>query len=163
MAEDRGTAFVRNLLQSDIKLRVLCAGWPADDSSHQLLKHPAVTNLGVIRQAEANQIIAREVDFILAIYPDGNLNNYYASPNKLYDAIHCQTPLVIGDNVKVSEFVSQHNLGLVINKAARKDPSQLGTLLLEKRSSYNIDPALIDRYCWENYEPTLIGLHQGKQ
>src|SRR5690606_23496776 len=103
LVENRGTAVIGNLLKEDPNIRVLCAGWPVDDNSRQLIEHPAVTHLGVVAQAEANEIIAREVDYIVSIYPHGNLNNYYASPNKLYDAIHTRTSLIIGENVKVSE------------------------------------------------------------
>lgn len=160
LAENRGTAFVRALLEARPDVRVLCAGWPADDSSRQLIDRPTVTNLGVITQEEANAIIAREVDYIVAIYPRGNLNNYYASPNKLYDAIHTRTPLIIGDNVKVSEFVAKNGLGLVVNETQLTDPSALGALLLEKRTDFVIDSELIDHFCWEHFEDTLLDVHQ---
>ncbi|MGV0879221.1 hypothetical protein V6767_18965 [Martelella sp. FLE1502] len=160
LAENRGTAFVRNLLKFNPGFRVLCAGWPADESSRQLMELPAVTNLGVMTQAEANEIIAREVDYIVSIYPRGNLNNYYASPNKLYDAIHTRTPLIIGDNVKVSEFVAENGLGIVVNETQLADPATLGSLLLEKREDFNITSELSDRFCWENFEDTLIDVHR---
>ena len=160
LAEYRGTAFVRALLEALPHVRVLCAGWPADDSSRQLIDHPAVTYLSIITQEEANAIIAREVDYIVAIYPRGNLNNYYASPNKLYDAIHTRTPLIIGDNVKVSEFVAENGLGLVVNETQLTDPSALCALLLEKRTDFIIDPELIDHFCWENFENKLLDVHQ---
>ncbi len=160
LAENRGTAFVRAVLEANPDFRVFCAGWPADDASRRLMEHPSVTYLGVLRQAEANEIIAREVDYIVSIYPTDNLNNYYASPNKLYDAIHTRTPLIIGDNVKVSEFVAEKRLGIVITESLLADPKSLGALLLANRHSFDIDKALIERYSWENFEDELIRVHR---
>lgn len=159
LAENRGTNFVRALLEANSDFRVLCAGWPADDASRRLTEHPSVTYLGVVAQAEANEIIAREVDYIVSIYPSGNLNNYYASPNKLYDAIHTRTPLIIGDNVKVSEFVAEQRLGLVVTETQLADPVALGALLVENRETFNMDQALIEQNCWENFEAHLINAH----
>ena len=159
LAELRGTAFARKLLESKLDIRVVCAGWPADDTSTRLLDHSSVEYLGVIKQDEANEFIAREADYILSVYPSGNMNNYYASPNKLYDAIHTRTPLIIGDNVKVSEFVRDHRLGFVVNDLSLADPTALAQALIERRESFNVDPSLISRYCWENYEDELINAH----
>lgn len=159
LAEYRGTAFVRALLEANPGFRVLCAGWPADDASRLLTEHPSVTYLGVVAQAKANEIIAREVDYIVSIYPSGNLNNYYASPNKLYDAIHTRTPLIIGDNVKVSEFVAEKGLGLVVTESQLSDPVALGALLSENRETFDFDQALIEQNCWENFEGELINAH----
>lgn len=159
LAENRGTAFVRELLETGTQIRVLCAGWPADETSRRLLEHPSVEYFGVIKQQEANEIIAREADYIVSVYPSGDMNNYYASPNKVYDAIHTRTPLIIGDNVKVSEFVREHELGFIVDDALLSDPTVLAEALLERRESFSIKRSLIDRYCWESYEDTLINAH----
>jgi len=163
LAENRGTAFVRNLLEANPSFRVLCAGWPADDASFKLIEHPSVTYLGVVAQAEAMAIIAREADYIVSIYPSGNLNNYYASPNKLYDAIHTRTPLLIGANVKVSEYVARNRLGFVLSELQLSDPIALGALLAEDREAFDFDPDLIEQNCWENFEVELIRAHQSHQ
>ena len=160
LAEGRGTKLVRELLSMNPDIKVLCAGWVADEPSRVLTEHPNVTFLGVVDQATANEIIARDVDYLVAVYPRGNLNNYYASPNKLYDAIHTGTPLIIGDNVKVSEFVETNGLGLVLDHELSSDPLRLGELLKKRRRDFTIGTELIEIHCWERYEDELIALHR---
>lgn len=160
LAEERGTRLIRELMSEHPDIKVLCAGWIADEPSRALTEHQRVTFLGVIDQAKANEIIARDVDYLVATYPTGNLNNYYASPNKLYDAIHTGTPLIIGDNVKVSEFVNANRLGFVLSKELMEDPKHLGELLKSRRSDFRINEELIENYCWEHYEDSLVAIHR---
>ena len=38
----------------------------------------------------------------------------YSPPNKIYDAIQIQTPVIINSEVKISKFVEKINLGYII-------------------------------------------------
>ena len=44
-----------------------------------------------------------------------NLNNIYASPNKIYDAIQAGAAIIINPEARVSRFVREHNLGVVLD------------------------------------------------
>lgn len=160
LAENRGTSFLKSLIAQSDKVRVISAGWPADESSRELIHHPAVQHLGVVTQTEANAIIARRADYIVAVYPTGDLNNYYASPNKLYDAIHTQTPLIMGDNVKVAHFVRENGLGIVLTQSSMANTGALVERLISLRESFDFDTSLIETYSWERYEGALIASHE---
>lgn len=160
LAEARGTAFVRDLLKEDPQIRVLCAGWPADDSSRELFGYENVNYLGVLKQEEANEIVSQQADYIIAIYPEGNLNNYYASPNKIYDAIHTKTPIIIGYNVKVGDFVRDNGLGICVKRDF--EAKDLIKHLFDKRESFSISEDLRKRFCWESFEGVLLAAHGAK-
>ncbi|MGY6661059.1 MAG: hypothetical protein ACXIVO_01940 [Glycocaulis sp.] len=159
LREDRGTSVAQRLLSHHPDIILLCAGWATDEQSIELIKHPQVRWLGAIPQDEANSIIAREANYILAIYPTSNLNNYYASPNKLYDAIHTRTPLICSDNIKVSDFIVDNNLGIAVGNEILNDGLALGIILKKCKNDFNIDAGMAEQYSWENFEKTLEDLH----
>ena len=89
----RGTEMINKILGVDKHIRIIMAGWFADEESKQLSHHPQVDYKGVMRQHEAMVLAATEADYILCVYAPNNENNINASPNKIYDAIQTQKPL----------------------------------------------------------------------
>ena len=160
LGEHRGTQTARGLLAADPKLKMLMAGWLADEPSRELTQHPRVEWLGVLRQAEANDIAARRADYLLCVYAPVNDNNINASPNKIYDAIQTRTPLIINAEVQVSAFVKQHGIGCVLPLYQVKDYAQLAASLRERRGHYAFDEELRQFHTWENAETTLLEAHQ---
>ena len=48
-------------------------------------------------------------------YEPSNQNNINASPNKIYDAIQTNTPIIINNEVKVAAFVKRKNIGVILD------------------------------------------------
>lgn len=158
LSEARGTAFARQLLAAAEDVRVVMAGWQYDEPSKALATHPRAEWLGTLPQA---QIIeqATGCDFILCHYPPTSVNNIYASPNKIYDAIQAGTAVVINPEVKVSRFVRAHNLGVVLEAYAPADFRAVAQSLRDFKAAYRPDPALADQYIWESVEDRLLAAH----
>jgi hypothetical protein len=99
-------------------------------------------------------------DYLLAIYPGDNVNNVNASPNKIYDAIHTRTPLIMNRGIGVAETVSALGIGYVFEHGQDIDYRGLSETLYENRHGYRFSDALIAESCWENYEERLLSLHR---
>lgn len=54
-----------------------------------------------------------KIDCVYSVY-DTKLNNVrVALPNKLYEAIVCELPIIVADNTVLGEFVKENNIGLI--------------------------------------------------
>ncbi|WP_413999311.1 hypothetical protein ACMDB5_01700 [Flavobacterium sp. W1B] len=156
--KDRGTYFLEKLLHYDDNIKVIAAGWLTDDYTKLFVNHPRVTFLGIKKQSDVNAILAEKGDYLLSVYPVNNTNNIYASPNKIYDAIQTQTPIIINSEIFVASFVKNINIGYVIKNSLNIDFEKLIFELKEKRNSYSFNDKLVEEYSWEKYETKLLNL-----
>ncbi len=158
LSDTRGTIFIEQLLGAAADLRVVMAGWIYDERSRILSRHPRVEWLGTIPQQE---IIAQasRCDFILCHYEPVTLNNIYASPNKIYDAIQAGTAVIINPEVRVSRFVREHGLGVVLDAYQPADMTAVAQSLRDFKAQYRPDPALREGFLWESVEPRLLAAH----
>lgn len=93
-------------------------------------------------------------DLGLSLDKGTNLNYEYSLPNKIFDYIQCQTPIITSNREVVSELVTKHNIGTVVNT---HDPKELALIV----NSILFDEKLNDTwkenlkktaeiYSWEN-------------
>jgi glycosyltransferase involved in cell wall biosynthesis len=155
LLQHRGSEFLFKLIENK-KIELLVAGWIGDEYTKKLLLKSNVKYLGVLKQHEINDILARDGDYLVAIYPTNNLNNIYASPNKIYDAIHTKTPIIINNGTKVSEFVKNNNTGIVFNNFDLTNSDEFIEFLIASKNSFNFEQKLIQKFSWENYENILL-------
>ena len=160
LGKHRGTDLVTQLLEADKNIKIIMAGWFADEASKQLSKHPQVDYRGIMTQEEALCLAATEADYILCVYATSNENNINASPNKIYDAIQTQTPLIANAEIKIAAFVAEHKIGYIIGSYNKINASQLVEDLKQRKNNYTFKRELIDTYTWENIESILIAAHQ---
>lgn len=160
LGKNRGTDFLLQLINVDSSLKIIMAGWFADETSRELANHPQVDYRGIMTQEDALTIAAQEADYILCVYAPNNENNINASPNKIYDAIQTQTPLIINSEVYISSFVRDNAIGIVIPDYNNFDAGELIKQLKQKKKEFHFSPSLIDAYNWENIEHVLIAAHR---
>ncbi|MEG6617377.1 glycosyltransferase family 4 protein [Peptococcaceae bacterium 1198_IL3148] len=55
----------------------------------------------------------KQADLGVAFYENISLNNWLAAPNKMYDYIMADTPVLVGNQPGISEEVAQYNVGLI--------------------------------------------------
>lgn len=160
LGQKRGSETIKGLLSSGVPMKILMAGWLADDYSRELITHPHVEWHGTLPQDEALTLAATTADYLMCVYAPIHDNNINASPNKIYDAIQTRTPVIINGEVKVSAFVSQYRLGHVLPAYAVIDYTALASELMARRGTYHFPQDLIEMYTWEKVENRLIIAHQ---
>ncbi len=154
----RGTALLEGMMNASTKVRVWLVGWLYDEPTKTLAQHPQAHYWGVLTQTETMQL-ASECDYILSVYEPINENNLNASPNKIYDAIQANTPVIINQEVKISQFVSDKNLGYVMPSFYETEGKKLLDTLIENKEMYIFDETLCEKYTWEAVEDKLVGAY----
>jgi hypothetical protein len=155
----RGTSFLKNLIIKYQNVNIKMAGWIKDEPTQELVKMKQVDYLGILTQKEAAKISAHNCHYILCMYEPCNQNNINASPNKIYDAIQTRTPVIINSEVKISEFVKEKNLGVVINSFYDYDIDDVYQLLITKKKQFDFNDSSRKQYSWEFIESKLIKAH----
>jgi len=105
-----------------------------------------------------------DADVIFGFYDPRIPNNRLASPNKLFEAMMCATPIIVNKETTMADLVEEENCGVVVPyfdidalKAAlnrlRNDPS------LGVRLGKNGRLAFENKYNWQVMENRLINLY----
>jgi hypothetical protein len=160
MNRERGSEILQKLLVENESLFIIMAGWITDDFTRKLTEHPRVDFRGVVTQEVALKIAAIEADYVLCVYEPNSEIHINASPNKIYDAIQTRTPVIINREVKVSEFVSKNNIGVVLDSYYEFEPRKLYRVLDESRADFNISEDMRNYYTWEAHEEVLLSAHK---
>ena len=162
LTEDRGINFLSQIAKLSPKIEITCAGWiPRAETRRKIEDSISFNYLGVLQQDDVFKAMQR-TDFLCMIYPSNNLNNQYASPNKLYDAIHLGIPVICNDDMEVAKYVDQHKLGITLSRKEIDYPDQS---VIDKIMDFvpladSIYEELKGFYCWENYQEVLINCHR---
>lgn len=159
MSKTRGTEMLRHLLNIDKNVLVKMAGWVYDEETRELSIHPQVEFLGVMTQQQAMQT-ASGCDYIMSLYEPVNDNNINASPNKIYDAIQAQTPVIINAEVKIAKFVKKNKIGYVMDSFYESNYNRLLSELKTRKKTFAFNSDLQYVYTWEAIENKLLQAHQ---
>lgn len=158
VAKNRGAELASKILEADSNAVCYVAGWLSDEYSKNIVKNERVIYLGIKKQEEIFDVLAESIDFLLCIYPVNNLNNIYASPNKIYDATLTRTPVVINKQVKVSSLVEELRIGLVYDETSENIKDLINKMYDFKENSF-INNDLSQKFTWQSYEDLLLSLH----
>jgi glycosyltransferase involved in cell wall biosynthesis len=98
------------------------------------------------------------------IYPDNsNLSHYYMSPNKLFEYIHGNLPVIVSDFPFNREVIVRYNVGILTNEISPKDFAHEIALICENRTKYNILKQNTEmakkELNWESEEKKLLNLY----
>jgi hypothetical protein len=157
----RGTIQMQELCTRFLdRVKVYLAGWISDEETEKLCKFPNAEYLGVIPQEKALEFAIAKCDYILCLYAPTNSNNINASPNKIFDGIQCNVPVIINSEVKVSDFVAKNKLGYILSSFNDIEYSNFVEDLIKEKSKYHFSDEIREKYTWENIENRLISAHE---
>lgn len=102
-------------------------------------------------------------DILTAIYNPRNRNNYYAAPNKFYEAIMLGKPLIVVRGTGIDNTVTEYGIGEVIEYSKNSLEKGLESLVLRQSEWSNISKIMKHlyntHYSWEEMEKRLIELY----
>ena len=157
---DRGTRQIAQLIDSfPESFDVEMAGWLRDEETSGLAKREEVKYHGLLSQKEALDL-ACKADYLWCLYAPNSRNNIYASPNKIWDGVMVETPVIINEEVRCSDEVSKKKLGVVIAKYDIEDYEELRNELIRNRNTFSFSNQMKENYTWEAVEEDLIKIHQ---
>ncbi|MDY7394196.1 hypothetical protein UMM65_03005 [Aureibaculum sp. 2210JD6-5] len=160
MNNSRGTILLQNLTDKYKDVKVIMAGWLSDENTKNFAQSKSVDFKGVLTQLEASKIAANQAHYIMCCYEPSNQNNINASPNKIYDAIQTHTPVIINSEVKVSSFVKEENLGVILSSFSNYNVDEVYQELLFKKDSFSFNKKNAEKYSWESIENKLLKAHK---
>ncbi len=159
ITKSRGKPFIDSLQKhnynTNVELHV--AGWLYDDFSNSLLQSKNTFYYNILEQNEA-LFLAANCDLILCLYEPNTMNNIYASPNKIYDAILLNKKVIINSEVLVSDFVKENNLGIIIENYYEPNIASF-VLNIEKVLKQNNKIQNPKEYTWNYLESKLLHIY----
>ncbi len=103
--------------------------------------------------------ITKRFDLGLSFEEDTCLAYRFSLPNKIFDYVHAEIPVLASDLPDISKFINKNNIGEVLSsRFPQKVASQITEML--SRKDFYIDylkKAKIE-YCWEQEEKKIINL-----
>ena len=141
------------------------------DIAAQLKKQAQTLNLGSKVQflgrlpLEEIQYITRQAHLGLSIEEDLGLNYRFALPNKLFDYIQAQVPVLVSNLPEMSKIVKGYSIGMIL---ASHEPKAIGEALAEALNNESLRKTWAENLqiaakelTWENEEKTLEEIFSG--
>ncbi len=113
-------------LKGNEKLKLtLHGGGPAYEEVKNYSKD--ISNVEMTGPYDYNNIakVYTDVDVIWAVYPNKDFNVKYAISNKFFESIYLKIPCIYAQNTKLGDYVTQHNIGMVVDPYDIHDIQQL--------------------------------------
>tara|TARA_Y100001935_G_scaffold255555_1_gene269429 strand:- start:924 stop:2042 length:1119 start_codon:yes stop_codon:yes gene_type:complete len=94
----------------------------------------------------------------IILYNTKSLNNEFCAPNRLYQAIARDCPVIVGNNISLSKIVKDLNNGVVLNSDGRST-KDIYDGLIKMQNNYKLFSINLSKrlnYCWDNQQKTVI-------
>lgn len=162
----RGLKQIITVAEALGNLQIVSAGWPSDEYASKIfIRHPSVSFHGIVTLRKSLELAA-ECDAVLAFYAPISVNNRQASPNKVYDAMSVGRPVIINEEVIVSQWIIENKLGF---RCSYYDIKALENIILSlegRRGNLNkfakrVRDIFVRKHTWKHMEFRLDELYKG--
>lgn len=83
-----------------------------------------------------------------------NLNYEYSLPNKIFDYIQAETPILASNRIEVASLIENENIGAIVNEINPKKLAEHVRKVMSDVKTYNLWKnnlkKVSKKYCWEN-------------
>lgn len=156
---------VTDLPEVDLKIVGPASGAYAQQLRELASKAPNVDLQLSWHQPDYIMKCVRESDALFAIYDPSIPNNRYSSPNKLFEAMMCQKPIIVNPGTSMDRIVQGENCGIVMENLTT---SALRSAILKLKNDAHLRVTLgkngraayEERYGWSIMEQRLIEAHK---
>ena len=105
-----------------------------------------------------NYTIAADIG--LCLLENKGLNYYYALPNRIFDFIQAETPILATNFPEIANIVEKYDTGVLVN---HYEPAYLSKVITEMLAVGKLPYAerlnkLSHKFCWENEEKKLLNI-----
>lgn len=153
--------------KSNYKINILIAGsGPSYKAIKEYIELNNIVNVEMYGPYNYQKDIVslyERIDIVYSLYDANNENVKIALPNRLYEAINCELPIIVAKNTVLSDFVEKEKIGLSINSS---DCSELQDTIEEiiknnkLYDSFRVNAKNIKhKYQYEFYESKLMQIY----
>jgi len=154
---------IENLIRAIAKLENVAAIILGDgefsyiQTLYDLVKQEGVENKVIFHPAVPNKVLWQyigAVDLGVCILSNSSKNHFYALPNKLFENIQAETPVIGSDFPEISRIINQYKIGLTCDPHNINDIASLIKIIKNDTEGYKIFKANLktakNDLCWEN-------------
>jgi len=165
LSKNRGLLKLLDVIRNDRNVSLIVAG--SGEGEMQLVdsfkQEKNITFLGQISHVEALEYTFK-CDVIFAFYNPEIPINQLASPNKLFEAMMCRTPIIVNLETTMAKLVQEIDCGFAV---PYEDENQLKESIIKLRSDRSIGKHMGDngrmafesQYNWQIMESRLLTLY----
>ena len=104
--------------------------------------------------------LTQSADLGLSFEDDSCLAYKYSLPNKIFDYIHAEIPILISDLPEFRHIIENYNLGMILKSRNPKHvATQIRELLDCDKETWMVEISRAKKnFCWENEEKKLLSL-----
>jgi glycosyltransferase involved in cell wall biosynthesis len=156
--KDRGAEEAVEMMQylKDVIL-VIVGGGDVFEKLKEIIKNLKIEEkVKIIGKVPYDQLLkyTQIADLGLSLDKGTNLNYEYSLPNKVFDFIQCQVPMMVSNRRVVAKLIQDNEIGVVFNKHNPKEMAQIVREALDNKPQYkkwkqNLVKAA-QKYNWEN-------------
>jgi len=151
--KDRGIDIILQNLDIFQKYDIAVLGWVKDSFAKRLIQLENVTYYGVVSAEDALDISAQcRCNFIF--YNPNNLNNIYASPNKIYDSLALGQMIWCNEELNLLQDFAGNEYFFTTPYHDITNAPDLENLIIDESIPSSKSP-----YFWENIEKNLLNAH----
>ncbi len=113
---NRGIQFMLDAINDMARVRVLLAGALIDERVRERLKDgsESVQYLGWLPSYDEVLAWTRAADTVFRFSDPASPKTRYASPNKLFEAMMCEKPIIVSDKSRMADIVRAERCGIVV-------------------------------------------------
>ena len=163
--KDRDIGSICEIVKHDNDLQLEIVGWGQGLEDLFALIN-GTQNIVFSGMIPYNEVIQKTLDsdLLFALYDPAVPNNRYASPNKLFEAMMCEQPILVSDETAMADIVRCEHCGVVVPygdlnailRAVMKlknDPDLCRSLAANGRKAYE------QKYNWKIMESKLLKIY----
>ncbi|SDX09187.1 Glycosyltransferase involved in cell wall bisynthesis [Lutibacter oricola] len=156
----RGLELIIETMQylNNALLLIIGSGEIETDIKKEVEKHK-LTNVKLISRVLPSELkkITPLADLGISIEEDLGLNYRYALPNKIFDYVQAEVPVLVSDLPEMSAIIKKYKIGQVVNnRTPKKLALQIDILLNSKNKYLKQLKTAKKELIWENEEKQLI-------
>lgn len=165
LSKSRGLIQLIEAIKDESDLELIVAGTGEDEIELISLfdKYNNIKYLGQVSHLEAIKLTYMS-NVIFGFYDPVVPNNQLASPNKLFEAMMCATPIIVNEETTMADIVNNENCGVIVPYS---DVKQLKNILIKLKNDQhycenlgqNGRIAFEEKYNWDIMEQRLVNLY----
>ena len=115
LSKNRGLNQIINVIKNNQDIKLVVAGSGEDEEEFENIfgLYSNIEFLGQISHDEAIKLTYQS-NVVFGLYNPAIPINRLASPNKLFEAMMCRTPIIVNEETSMAEIVRKENCGIVI-------------------------------------------------